>query len=144
MTFRVAAKSELNARFSIFQLNDIALGMEVNQTGSSPLLPLSPLAVRADVFIAAISRCAIYADVKLQKGFTGRIGKVLHRAGCWNLDPATPCRWPHRESLERYIESNVYLAAECNNVFRGFRQWLYESNPVGDTVRRFRRDQDQV
>lgn len=75
-------------------------------------------------------------DVKFQKGFAGRIGKVFHRTSCWNLDPAAPCRWLHWESLERDIENNVCLAAECNHICPGFRKWLYEGNPVRHTVRR--------
>ena len=81
MTFRVAAKPELDADFTILDFNDSTLGMEIDQAGSSLLLSLSLLTACAYGFVASLGRSTIQTDTKIQKSVTSRISIVLHRAG---------------------------------------------------------------
>ena len=80
MTFRVAAKTEVDAYFPILWFNNVSLSMEVEQAKRPLCLFLSLLAVFTSSFIMSPSGRTIYADAQLQKGFTRRVGAVLHRA----------------------------------------------------------------
>jgi len=144
MTFRIAAKDELDPYSAIFLFNDVLRSTEIDETWSSLSLSLSLPAVCTDGFEAPLAGRAIYVDAKLQRGFTNRIGKVLHRGGCRNLDSTASSRWLPWKFVEDYIQRDVCLATQCDDVFLRLWSWLYEGNPVGHTAMLLREDWMEV
>jgi len=134
MTFRIAAKDELDPYSAIFLFNDVLRSTEIDKAWSSLSLSLSLPAVCTDSFEAPLVGRAIYVDAKLQRGFTNRIGIIPHRGGCRNLDSTAPSRWLPWKSVEDDIKSDVCLATQCDNVFPHQWSWLYEVNPPGDAA----------
>ena len=117
MTFRIAAKDELDPYSAIFLFNDIMWSTEIDEAWSSLFISLSPPAVCTDGFEASLAGCAIYVDAKLQRGFTNLIGIILHRGGCRNLDSTAPSRWLPWKSVENNIKGDACLATRCDDVF---------------------------
>jgi len=141
MTFRIAANDELDPYFATNWFNDVLRSTEIDEAWSSLSLSLSLLAGCTDGFEASLASRAIYADAKVQMGFTNRIGKFIHdRGGCRNLDSTAPPRWLPWKFFEDYIKSDVCLATQCDNVFLRQWSWLYEGNPVGHTAKLLRED----
>jgi len=134
MTFRIAAKDELDPYSAIFLFNDVLRSTEVDEAWSSLSLSLSLPAVCTDGLEASLAGRANYVDAKLQRGFTIRIGIIPHRGGRRNLDPTAPSRWLPWKFVEDYIKSDVCLATQCDNVFLHRLSWLYEDNPLGHTA----------
>ena len=138
MTFRIAAKDEIDPYFAIFLFNNVLHSIEIDEAWISLLFSLSLLAVCADGVVASLAGRAIYVDTKLQNGFTNRSGIIPHRGGSRNLDSTAPSRWLPWESIEDYIERDMCLATHCDDVFPHQWKWLYEGNPVGHTGRLLR------
>jgi len=140
MTFRIAAKDELDPYSAIFLFNDVLRSTEIDEAWSSLPLSLSPHTVCTDGFEASLAGRANYVDAKLQRGFTIRIGIIPHRGGRRNLDSTVPTRWLAWKSVEENIKSDVYIATQCDNVFLHHCSWLYEGNPLGHTATPLRED----
>ena len=134
MTFRIAAKDELDPYFAIFLFNDVLRSTEIDEPWSSPSLSLSLRAVCTDGFEALLAGRAKYVDAKLQKGFNNCSGRISHRGGCRNLDSTVPSRWLPWKFVEDYIKRDVCLATQCDNVSLQRLSWLYEDNPLGHTA----------
>ena len=90
MTFRVAAETELDPYLSILWLDHIVLGTKVDQAWGSPPLAHSLLAVFTNELIEFLGGSAVEANAKLKRGFTGRIGKILHGSSRRNFDSVAP------------------------------------------------------
>ena len=133
MAFRIAAKNEIGPYFAIFWFEDVLQGIEIDQAWSSLFLSLSLLTACADCFVASVARRAIHMDAKLQKGSTSRLGIILHRGGSGDLNSIVPSVWLPWKSLEGYVESDVCLATQRDDVSARLRRWFYEGNPVGHT-----------
>ena len=133
MAFRIAAKNELGPYFAIFWFDDVLRSNEIDQAWSSPFLSLSLLAACTNGFVASIAGRAIYVDAKLQKGFTSRLGIIPHRGGSGDLDSIAPSVWLPWKSLEDYVECDMCVATQRDDVSARLQRWLYEGNPVGHT-----------
>ena len=130
MAFRIAAEHELDPCFAIFLFNELVRSKEVDEAWSSLLLSLSLLAARTDSFVASIADHTSYVDAKLQRESTARLGKIPHRGGCRNLDSTVSSRWLPWKSFEEYIESDMGIATQCDDLHW---KWLHEREPVGHT-----------
>jgi len=130
IAFRVAAKGELDPYFSIFLFNDVMHSTEIDEAWSCVLVSLSLLAACTNGFVASLARSPRYVDAKLQKGFASRIGEISHRGCCRNLDSTVSSRWLLWKSFEEYIENDMGLATQCDDLHW---RWLHEGKPVGHT-----------
>jgi hypothetical protein len=138
MTFRVAAKNELDPYFAIFLFNDVTSGNEIDQAWSSLLLSLSLLAACTDGLVALLAGRARCVYAKPQKGFTSRLAKIPHRGGCGNLDSTVPSGWLRWKLFEDYVESDTCIATQCDDISLSRQRWFYEGKPVGPTGRLLR------
>ncbi len=128
MTFRIAAEDELDPCFAIFLFNELIRSKEVDEAWSSLFLSLSLLAACTDSFVASIADRTSYVDAKLQRGSTARRSKIPHRGSCRNLDSTVSSRWLPWKLFEEYIESDMGLATQCDDLHW---RWLHEGKPVG-------------
>ena len=133
MVLRIAAKDKLNTYAPVLWLNHVALGLEIDQARSSPPLSFSLLTAGTYQLIELLGGSTIEADAKFKKGLAGRIGTIPHATSCRNLDSSASCGKSLRKVLQHYIECEVVVPTECNDLLSVLWTWLYERDPLGHT-----------
>ena len=133
MTFRVAAKREVDTYFSILWFNHVVLGLKINQARGSPPLSFPLLAAFTRDLIASVGGSTVEVDTKFQESFAGRIGIILHGSSRRDLDAIPPFGWFPWKVVEYYLESEVAVTPECNDTLPRWWKRLYQRDPGGRT-----------
>jgi len=115
LVLRMAAKYKLNAYFPIFLFNHVTISLEINQAGSSPTFPFSPLTVFTHNVKAPFGGSTGKVDTKHQKSFIGCLITLLHRSSGRNLDAVVPCRWLSRKVLKYYVKRELDITTVCDD-----------------------------
>jgi len=138
MVLRVAAEDKLNAYFPVLWFNHVAISLEIDQARNSPPLSIALLTACTRRFIEFLGGSTVDVDAKLEKGLTGRIGTILHRSSCRDLDSIALYGWLPWKMLQYYIEREVAITTECNDVLPGLWKRLSDCDPIGHTKKPLR------
>ena len=133
MVLRIAAKNKLNTNLPVLWLNHVAVGLEINQTRSSSPLSLSLLTACTHKLIELLGSSPVEADAKFEKGLTRRIGKIPYGTSRRNFDPIVSWEWPLWKVLQHYIECEVDVTTDSDDLLPIFWTRLYERDPLGHT-----------